>query len=198
MTFLIALLCVTAADVDGWANWRGPKDDGMARGDAPLEWSDTKNIAWKLKIPGRGFSSPIVWGDRIFVTSAVAGEAEPVVEAPPQQGRRGGMRSGGARGVDHKFLLYCIDRKTGKILWERIANTAPPHEGYHNRYGSYASNTPATDGKIVYAFFGSFGLYAYDFDGKQLWKVRALLVVDDNFAADAERESERLCVDTVQ
>lgn len=167
-------LLASAADVDGWAKWRGPKDDGMARGDAPLEWSDTKNIAWKIKIPGKGNSSPIIWGDRIFVTTAVQGEAaEPPKPAEPAAGgRRGGgfMRSAGAVGVMHKFVVMCIDRQSGKVLWERVANTLAPHEGYHNRYGSYASNTPVTDGKTLYAFFGSFGLYAFDFNGKMLWQ----------------------------
>ena len=80
------------------------------------------------------------------------------------------MRSGGAKGADHKFIVMCIDRNTGKMLWERVAATMAPHEGYHIRYGSYASNTPVTDGRTVYAFFGSFGLYAYDFEGNLLWK----------------------------
>lgn len=163
------LLC-PATDIDGWAKWRGPKDDGMARGDAPTEWSDSKNIAWKTKIPGRGMSSPIVWGDRIFITSAISGP--PVTPTPAAAGerpRRGGP-GGGAKGVEHKFMLYCMDRKSGKIIWEQLANTAAPHERFHFRYGSYASNTPVTDGKTVYAFFGSFGLFAYDLDGKLLWK----------------------------
>lgn len=166
---LAPLLC-PATDIDGWAKWRGPKDDGMARGDAPTEWSDSKNIAWKTKIPGRGMSSPIVWGDRIFVTSAISGPA--VASTPAAAGerpRRGGP-GGGAKGVEHKFMLYCMDRKSGKIIWEQLTNTAAPHEGFHFRYGSYASNTPVTDGKTVYAFFGSFGLFAYDLDGKLLWK----------------------------
>jgi outer membrane protein assembly factor BamB len=176
LLFLCAPLLCLAADVDGWAKWRGPKDDGMARGDAPTEWSDTKNIAWKTPIPGRGMSSPIVWGDRIFLTTAISTGTPAAVPSEPEArpnrgGRRGGFggNSGGSPGVEHKFMLYCIDRKSGKILWERVANTAAPHEGFHNRYGSYASNTPATDGKTVFAFYGSFGLYAYDFDGKLLW-----------------------------
>ena len=172
MRFLLLLtpLACLAADVDGWAKWRGPKDDGMARGDAPTEWSDTKNIAWKTKIPGRGMSSPIVWGDKIFLTSAIATEAPKAAAPAPEQGRRRGPTPGGAKGLEHKFMVYCVDRKSGKILWEKLANTASPHEGFHFRYGSYASNTPVTDGKILYAFFGSFGLYAYDLNGKLLWQ----------------------------
>jgi outer membrane protein assembly factor BamB len=73
-------------------------------------------------------------------------------------------------GREHKFVVMCLDRKTGKTIWERVATTATPHEGYHGRYGSFASNTPATDGKYLFAFFGSRGLYTYDLDGKLIWK----------------------------
>ena len=80
------------------------------------------------------------------------------------------MPSGGAVGVDHKFVLMCLNRNTGKLLWEQVAKVASPHEGYHPRYGSYASNSPVTDGKMVYAFFGSRGIFAYDLDGKLIWQ----------------------------
>lgn len=163
---LLPVSLLLLSDVDGWAKWRGPNDDGMARGSAPIEWSDTKNVAWKRDIPGRGMSSPIVWGDRIFLTTAIPnGEA-----TAPVTGGRGAGGGAGAKGVNHKFVVYCIDRNTGKTIWETVAATLAPHEGYHFRYGSYASNTPVTDGKLLYAFFGSFGLYALDFNGKIVWK----------------------------
>jgi outer membrane protein assembly factor BamB len=139
----------------------------MARGDAPLEWGPSKNIAWQAAIPGRGHSSPVIWGDRIFLTTAVPVGEEPAAAAPaPQQGR---MPGGSGPLREHKFLVLCLDRKTGKTLWERVAVTATPHEGYHGQYGSFASNSPVTDGKRLYAFFGSRGLYCYDLDGKLLW-----------------------------
>lgn len=171
MLATVALFSIAFADIDGWAKWRGPKDDGMARGTAPLEWSDTKNIAWKVKIPGRGMSSPIVWGDKIFLTTAIPNETAPQAAAPaaPTRGRGAGGGAG-AKGVNHRFVVYCVDRKSGKILWDTVAANLAPHEGYHFRYGSYASNTPVTDGKLLYAFFGSFGLYALDFNGKIVWK----------------------------
>lgn len=165
----LALLTLLTADTDGWAKWRGPNDDGMARGSAPIEWSDTKNIAWKLNIPGRGMSSPIVWGDKIFLTTAIP-NADATPSEPTPAGGRGAGGGAGAKGVNHKFVVYCVDRNTGKTLWQTVAATLAPHEGYHFRYGSYASNTPVTDGKLVYAFFGSFGLYALDFNGKIVWK----------------------------
>lgn len=160
-----------AADND-WFRWRGVNENGMARGDAPLEWSDTSNVAWKVAIPGRGNSSPVVWGDKIFLTTAVPTEAAPPPAAePPAPGQKQRGPGGGAgAGREYKFTVMCLDRKTGKILWEKVANVAKPHEGYHAKYGSFASNSPVTDGKNVYALFGSRGLYAYDLNGKLVWE----------------------------
>jgi outer membrane protein assembly factor BamB len=171
MRFLVLFLACTAlfgAD-DDWPRWRGPNDDGMARGDAPLEWSEKKNIAWRAAIPGRGHSSPVIWGDRIFVTTAVPAGDAPAAPPAPAQGR-GGPGGGAGAGREHKFVVLCLNRQTGKVLWERVATTAIPHEGYHGRYGSFASNSPVTDGKYLYAFFGSRGLYTYDLEGKLVWK----------------------------
>ena len=153
-----------------WPQWRGPFFNGMARGDAPTVWSDTKNIKWKVEIPGRGFSTPVIWGDKIFLTTAVpSGKApEQPQAAPSPEGRRAGGGAGPL--VEHKFEVLCLDRKTGKLLWQRTAKVATPHEGFHRAYGSFASNSPITDGRYVYAFFGSRGLYAYDFNGKLIWE----------------------------
>ena len=147
---LIALALVTAAlAADGdWPRWRGPGDDGMARGDALLRWSDEEHIAWKAPVPGRGFSSPVVWGDRIFLTTAV-----------PAPGSTGGL-------TEHKFTVLSYARKTGKLLWEKVARVATPHQPHHPQYGSFASNSPLTDGKHLFAFFGSRGLYTYTLDGE--------------------------------
>lgn len=162
-----------AAD-DDWPKWRGPDDDGMARGAAPVEWSESSNIAWKVPITGRGFSSPVIWGNKLFLTTAVpAGTERPAPETPvagPGGGRRRGPGGGAGTGREHRFVVLCLERNTGKVLWERTANTAMPHEGYHGQYGSFASNSPVTDGKMVYAFFGSRGVFAYDLDGKLAWK----------------------------
>lgn len=144
---------VTGADGD-WMYWRGPEATGMARGDAPLRWSDTEGIQWKAAIPGRGYSSPVVVGDRIILTTAV-----PADEAAAKAGL-----------VEHRFLVLCYDRRTGTLLWEREATTATPHELHHPTYGSFASNSPVTDGTLVYAFFGSRGLYAYTLDGRLVWQ----------------------------
>jgi outer membrane protein assembly factor BamB len=140
----------------------------MAVGDAPLTWNDKTNLGWKVEIPGRGHSSPVVVGNRIFLTTAVP--AGPMTEAPAAADGRGRGPGGGAgAGTEHRFDVLALDRSTGRILWEKTATTATPHEGYHRTYGSFASNSPATDGKRIYAFFGSRGLFAYDLDGRPLW-----------------------------
>ena len=164
---------VQAQTAAHWPQWRGPFFNGMARGDAPTTWSDTSNVKWKTQIPGRGFSTPVIWGDRIFVTTAIATGKPAAAPSPPEDaGERRGRGAGGGAGplVEHNFDLLALDRKTGKILWQRTAKVATPHEGYHRAYGSFASNSPATDGRYVYASFGSRGIYCYDFNGKLIWE----------------------------
>ena len=140
----------------------------MATADVPLTWSDTSNVQWKVEIPGRGHSTPVAAGDRLFLTTAIpTGSA---AAAPPAEAGGRGPGGGAGAGQEHRFEVLAVDRKTGKILWQRTATTAVPHEGYHRIYGSFASNAPATDGQRVYAFFGSRGLYVYDLEGKPLWQ----------------------------
>jgi outer membrane protein assembly factor BamB len=142
-----------AAEENYWPYWRGPAADGMAIGDAPLTWNDTQKVLWKTDIPGLGNSSPVIWGDQVFLTTAI----------PTSGGSTGAL-------VENKFDVISLDRKTGKILWQQTATTAVPHEGAHKTYGSFASNSPVTDGKHVYAFFGSRGVYCYDLKGKLVWQ----------------------------
>ena len=175
-----------------WARWRGPYDTGMAASAARTHWSATENVKWKIDVPGKGLSSPVIWGDKIFLTTAAP--TEPVTEAQPMRrpfrkrasgdrpgadkrpprkraGKKGGgMRIGKAWGVEHRFEVWCINKNTGETLWSKVAKTARPHEGYHQRYGSFASNSPVTDGKRVYAYFGSRGVFAYDLDGNLIWE----------------------------
>lgn len=148
---------------DGWAQWRGPLGTGVSpTATPPLEWSETRNVRWKVPIPGRGFASPVVWNDRIFVLTAV-----PVgVDADAQHLPRGTVTP---RGV-HRFVVMAIDRQTGRTIWERVAREQEPHEGAHVDNGTFASSSPVTDGERVYAYFESFGLYAYDMDGTLLWE----------------------------
>ena len=174
-----------------WGQWRGPEATGVARhADPPLTWSETEHVAWKVEVPGRGSASPIVWGDKVFLLTAVPfGDPAPL-DAPevsrrpagPGQRQRGagrGGRSGRGRGRPrgvqqlqaHRFTVLAFDRGTGEVAWERVAREALPHEGYQQPNGSYAAGSAVTDGERLYAFFGSWGLYAYDLDGELLWEV---------------------------
>jgi len=163
LTIAVLLTTLTLAAAD-WLRWRGPFNNGMANGDAPLRWNDTTNIRWKVAVPGRGHSTPVIAGNRLFLTTAVpTGRGA----APTRAGRAGG---GADSGLEHRFEVMAIDRTSGKTIWQRTATTATPHEGYHHLYGSFASNSPVTDGKRLFAFFGSRGLYTYDLDGKLLWE----------------------------
>jgi outer membrane protein assembly factor BamB len=173
--FMLAAAAVPAAGQRGsgpsdaaWPHWRGPAHTGVAPGAAPLEWSDTKNVAWKVEIPGRGHSSPVVWGDRIYLTTAIPTNRPAPAPEPAGRGRRG---TGGGEGVrEHRFEVIALDRASGKIAWRQAPVTATPHEGYHQSYGSFASNSPTTDGERVYASFGSRGVYAFTMDGRPVWQ----------------------------
>jgi outer membrane protein assembly factor BamB len=184
---LLSLIALTAfvlavgsasSDPAHWPQWRGPFFNGVARTAAPVEFGDTKNIKWKIEIPGRGFSTPVIWGDRIFLTTAVptgkgAQPAPPPEQAQNPDGRRqgrGGPGGGSGAGEEQKFVVMCLDKKTGKTIWERVAKVATPHEGYHRQYGSFASNAPLTDGRYLYVSFGSRGIYCYDLNGKPIWE----------------------------
>lgn len=136
-----------------WLQWRGPQNNGVAASDAPLRFSATENVKWRIPIPGKGQSTPVIAGGRLFLTTAVRGE--------------GSDPFGGAK---YDFVVFAIDAETGREVWRKTAISATPHEGYHRRYGSFASNPPVTDGTILIAHFGSRGVYAYDLDGRPLWK----------------------------
>ena len=174
----IAALCVCSVvsvaaqkpAVDSWPNWRGAAHTGVAAGEPPVAWSDTSNVKWKVEIPGRGYSTPVAWGDRLFMTTAIPTKKAGEAPAAPQAGGRGGPGGGSGANEEHRFEVLAVDRATGKVLWQNTAVTAAPHEGYHHLYGSFASNAPATDGQRVYAFFGSRGLFVYDLNGKPLWQ----------------------------
>ena len=166
LVILAAAWCLAADGPDAWPRWRGPNETGVARGDAPLHWSDTEHIAWKAQIPGRGNSSPVIWGDKIFLTTAVPTGSAPAAAAG--QGR-GGFGGGSGTQAEHRFLVMAYDRKTGKQLWEKVAKVATPHEGFHAQYGSFASNSPVVDEKHIIASFGSRGVYCYTHDGQLVW-----------------------------
>jgi outer membrane protein assembly factor BamB len=156
-----------------WPQWRGPGSQGISSETGlPVEWSATKNVRWKTEIAGRGHSSPIVWGNRIFLTTAIEGELVPGAKAVKHMDEGKEFLHPDAMGADHKQTLkvLCLEADTGKLLWERTAWEGTPYDSRHKR-ASFASQTPVTDGERVYAFFGAQGLYAYDFEGKLVFKV---------------------------
>jgi outer membrane protein assembly factor BamB len=161
-----------AATAANWPQWRGPDGSGIStEKNLPADWSPGKNIKWKTPIAGRGHSSPIVWGNRIFVTTAVEGEVVPGAKAVKHMMGDKEFVHPDSVGANrkHTFKVIALNRDSGKILWEAVAWEGTPFDDRH-RKSSYAASTPATDGKLVFAFFGSEGLYAYDFNGKLAWK----------------------------
>ncbi|HKW98438.1 MAG TPA: PQQ-binding-like beta-propeller repeat protein [Bryobacteraceae bacterium] len=166
MRIAIWLALALVAHAQNWPSFRGPDASGVAPGKAPLKWDAPKgvNVIWKTPIPGLAHSSPIVWGGRVYVSTAVSSDPKAVfrhglygdVEPSPDTSQ-------------HSWRVYALDKATGKIIWERVAHEGVPKTKRHPK-SSQASCTPATDGKHVVAFFGSEGLYTYDADGKLLWK----------------------------
>jgi outer membrane protein assembly factor BamB len=190
---------------ENWPQWRGPQNTGAAPDSSPpLTWSEQQNIKWKVKIPGRGSATPIVWGNKLFVQTAIPAEKKAEATAardddakqPPaakksaakqsaegREQRDAGQRGGpGGRGRGfggfgggvaptevHRFMLLCLDRATGKTLWQKVAREEVPHEGHHPSDGTFASSSPVTDGKSVIAYFGSRGLHCFDMDGNLQW-----------------------------
>jgi outer membrane protein assembly factor BamB len=141
-----------------WPQWRGPLSTGEApHADPPLSWSEHDNVKWKTPIPGEGDSTPIVWGDRVFLLAAVPTGTNAAAPAAPQ-----------APAEIYQFVVLCLDRPTGKVLWQRAARQEAPHEGRQEN-NTFASASPVTDGRLLLAFFGSRGLHCYDFEGNLKW-----------------------------
>lgn len=175
---------------DHWPGWRGPRGAGIAAGSPPIEWSEQENIRWKVPLPGKGLSCPVVWGDLVIVTTAVPGEAEQQAEPeePEEPQERGGGRGRSGRGqgrggfgghggfgrgleaVQHEFLVVALERATGEVAWEALASVDTPPQGSHGD-GSFATATPATNGQHIVASFGSNGVYCYTMEGELAWEV---------------------------
>lgn len=165
LALLLAALAVVHAD-DNWPQWRGPLMTGESpTAKPPVEWSETKNVRWKTALPGKGHSTPVVWGSRVFVTAA-----EPFGEkVTPFYSGAPGEHDNDPISQKHRFLALCLDRETGEILWRKTLREALPHAGGHMT-GSLASSSPSTDGERVFAYFGTHGLYALDVDGNVVWE----------------------------
>ncbi|HUG66946.1 MAG TPA: PQQ-binding-like beta-propeller repeat protein [Pirellulaceae bacterium] len=147
-----------------WPQWRGPQANGVAKDcDPPIEWSPSKNVTWKVPIPGEGSATPIIWEDQIFVVTAI--ETDRVAAAPPQADEQAKTEP---PANFYQYVVLCFDRSSGKQLWRQIACEQVPHEGKHYT-NTFASASPTTDGQRLYVSFGSRGIFCYDFTGHLLW-----------------------------
>lgn len=170
---LFLLLTARSSDDprDNWPHWRGPLDTGAAvKGNPPLKWDEKTNVRWKVAIPGKGSSTPIVWDDRVFITTAVDTERKAKPADIPKVKPPGQVKTQ-PPDTYYQFIVMCLDRHTGKVRWQRVATEEVPHEGMQATH-SYAAGSPVTDGKHIYASFGSHGIYCYNMAGKLQWKKR--------------------------
>jgi outer membrane protein assembly factor BamB len=172
LTTLVAAIPSASAQ-SNWPQWRGPDRNGVSsESGIPIEWSESKNVLWKTAIAGRGHSSPVVWGNRIFLTTDIEGEKIPGASAPRH------MRDGKpyfhpqTESADkrHTLKLICLQADSGEILWSHTVHDGRVFDNRH-RNNTYASPTAVTDGSRVYFYLGSQGVYCYDFDGEPVWKV---------------------------
>ncbi|MGE3780361.1 MAG: PQQ-binding-like beta-propeller repeat protein, partial [Pirellulaceae bacterium] len=172
--WLLALpLAVVAAEFEqerlaNWHQWRGPLANGVApQGDPPTTWSESSHVKWKVAVPGKGKSTPIVWQDRVYLLSAEATSEVVASAARPedQPERPFGIKFPNTK---YRYLVICLDRATGRTLWTQVATVDLPHEGHHGD-NSFASASPTTDGEYLYVSFGSRGLYCYDLAGQLQW-----------------------------
>lgn len=152
-----------------WPAWRGPLRTGAAPDTSPpVQWSEDHNVRWKIPVPGQGSASPVIWGDRIFVATAIpSGDEPPESRSAGRRPHRFGRAAPPT--VAQQFVLMALDRSDGSVIWQQSAAEHVPHEGKHPT-NSFASASPLTDGTHVFAFFGSRGLYCYDMDGELIWQ----------------------------
>lgn len=175
LVLVLGLVCLPAVGRGGeWPQFRGPGGTGLAtEKQLPSAWGD-QNVQWKVRIPGTGWSSPIIWGDQVFVTTAVTeNQAKP---RPDGGAGGGGGKTGGGAGrgtpspsAGFRWEVHCLDRATGKEIWKQLASEGKPRIPTHAS-NTYASETPVTDGERVYVYFGMTGLFCYDIKGNLVWK----------------------------
>lgn len=171
---LLIMICLSFAALGqtNWPQWRGLNASGVSSETGlPSEWDGSKNIRWKAPIPGRGHSSPIVWGNKIFLTTSIEGPVVPGAEAVRHMRKGQEYRHPDSVGADHSYTLklLCVDLDSGKILWDKTVYEGTVYDNRHKK-NTYASATPVTDGKFVFLSFEAEGIYCYDFDGKRIWK----------------------------
>jgi outer membrane protein assembly factor BamB len=172
MAVVMSVARIAPIAAENWPQWRGPGGQGVStERNLPSTWEPGKNIAWKVELPGGGHSSPVIWGDRIFLTAVIEGEPLPGAKAVEhiQGGKPWAHPDSTAADLKHTFKVLALDAKTGKTIWEQTAYEGAVYDARH-RKSSFAGPTPITDGTMVYAYFGPEGLYAYDLTGKLAWK----------------------------
>jgi outer membrane protein assembly factor BamB len=154
---------------DNWPSWRGPTANGVAPAAAnpPLHWDSATHIQWKAELPGQGSATPVVWGNQVFLVTAVETDRVAKPDELPKPDPRFETKTHPPTHF-YRFEVLSFDRDTGKLRWRQVATEAVPHEGHHPTH-SYAAGSPATDGKRLYVSFGSFGVFAYDLSGRLLW-----------------------------
>jgi outer membrane protein assembly factor BamB len=173
-TVVLSLIVLSSSHpaAENWPQWRGPGGQGISRETKlPAAWTPGKNIAWKAEVPGRGHSAPVVWNDRVFITTALEGELLPGAKAVEHTESGKPFLHPDSVGADrkHTYKVLSYDGRTGKLLWEQTAWEGVPFDNRH-RKSSFASPSVATDGSLVFAYFGSEGVFAYDVNGKPAWK----------------------------
>jgi len=172
LLFSCVLLGAAVADVSAqtsnWPAFRGANTAGVSATAVPTSWdlASSQNVAWKTPIPGLAHSSPIVWGDRVYVTTAVAASGQPGVKTGDVS--KSGIDSASDTGP-HTWRLIALERQTGRIVWDRAVHTGVPRVKRHVK-ASHASATPATDGRVIVALLGSEGLFCFDMDGTRKWR----------------------------
>jgi outer membrane protein assembly factor BamB len=171
-TLVLATGLLSAARAEdpsaNWPHWRGPLNNGVApAGDPPVTWDAKTHVRWKAALPGRGSASPIVWGDQVFVATAIETDRVAGPDELPKVDPRLPKRTDPPKKY-HQFIVLSFDRATGRERWRHVAAERVPHEGHHLTH-SYCGGSPTTDGRFLYVSFGSFGTYCYDLDGKPRW-----------------------------
>ena len=153
-----------------WPQWRGPYATGVVPpGNPPIEWNESMNVKWKVEIPGKGHATPIIWGDQIILLSAVQSDKKVEPEEQEEDQQENQWMSPTTTDYIHKFVVFSVDRNSGKIRWQTTVREELPHSSTH-QFGSWASGSPVTDGVNIYAYFGSHGLYCLNNEGKIKWE----------------------------
>ena len=153
-----------------WPQWRGPYANGVApAGNPPIEWNENKNVKWKVEIPGKGHATPVIWRDQIILLSAVQSEKKVETREQEEKQQQNQWMSPTETEYIHKFVVISVDRNSGKIRWQTTVREELPHSSTH-QFGSWASNSPVTDGENIYVYFGSQGLFCLNKVGKIIWE----------------------------